>query len=57
MMIEALITGILFGAVVPSFLALNLLISNMQKDEQIRLLESEIRCTDKILGAMKKKEF
>lgn len=56
-MIEALITGALFGAVVPSFLALNLLMSNMQKDEQIRLLESEIRCTDKILGAMKKKEF
>ena len=56
-MIEALVTGFLFGAVVPSFLALNLLMSNMQKDEQIRLLESEIRGTDKILGAMKKKEF
>ena len=57
MMIEAAITGALFGAVVPSFLALNLLMSNMQKDEKIRLLESEIRCTDKILGVMKKKEF
>lgn len=56
-MIEALVTGVLFGAVVPSFLALNLLMSNMQKDEQIRLLETEIRCTDKILGVMKKKEF
>lgn len=56
-MLETLITGILFGATVPSFLALNLLMSNMQKDEQIRLLESEIRCTDKILGVMKKKEF
>jgi hypothetical protein len=57
MMIEAAITGALFGAVVPSFLALNLLMSGMQKDEKIRLLESEIRCTDKILGVMKKKEF
>lgn len=56
-MIETLITGALFGAVVPSFLAVNLLISNMQKEEQIRLLESEIRTTDKILGVMKKKEF
>jgi len=56
-MLETLVTGALFGATVPSFLALNLLMSNMQKDEQIRLLESEIRCTDKILGAMKKKEF
>lgn len=56
-MIEAFITGILFGAVVPSFLALNLFVSGMQKDEEIRLLESEIRCTDKILGVMKKKEF
>jgi hypothetical protein len=56
-MIEAAITGALFGAVVPSFLALNLLMSGMQKDEKIRLLESEIHCTDKILGVMKKKEF
>lgn len=54
---EAVLTGALFGAVVPSFIALNLLLSNMQKDEQIRLLETEIRCTDKILGVMKKKEF
>jgi hypothetical protein len=56
-MIESLITGALFGAVVPSFVALNLLMSNMQKDEQIKMLETEIRCTDKILGVMKKKEF
>ena len=56
-MVEALIAGALFGAVAPSFLALNLLMSNMQKDEKIRLLETEIRCTDKILGVMKKKEF
>lgn len=54
---EAVLTGAFFGAVVPSFIALNLLLSNMQKDEQIRLLETEIRCTDKILGVMKKKEF
>jgi hypothetical protein len=56
-MIEAFITGALFGTVVPSFLAINLLISNIQKDEQIKMLETEIRCTDKILGVMKKKEF
>lgn len=54
---ETLITGALFGAVVPSFLALNLLLSGYQKDERIKLLEAEIACTDKILGAMKKKEF
>ncbi|MCA2595955.1 MAG: hypothetical protein IM526_12840 [Microcystis sp. M38BS1] len=56
-MIETLITGALFGAVVPSFVALNLFVSSMQKDEKIRMLESEIRVTDKILGAVKKKEF
>jgi hypothetical protein len=54
---ETLIGAALFGAVVPSFLALNLLMSNISKDEKIRLLETEIRCTDKILGVMKKKEF
>ena len=56
-MIESLITGALFGAVVPSFLAFNLFVSGMQKDEQIKLLEAEIRCTERILGVMKKKEF
>ena len=56
-MIESLITGALFGAVVPSFLALNLLISGMQKDEKIKLLEAEVACIDKVLGVMKKKEF
>jgi hypothetical protein len=56
-MIEAAITGALFGAVVPSFLALNLLMSNMQKDEQIRLLESNIENTQTILGLKKKIEF
>ena len=56
-MIETLITRALFGAVVPSFVAFNLLMSNISKDETIRLLESEIRVTDKILGVVKKKEF
>lgn len=54
---ETLITGALFGAVVPSFIALNLFFSGMQKDEKIRHLEVEIACTDKILGVIKKKEF
>jgi len=56
-MTELFITGALFGAVVPSFLAFNLLITGISKDEKIRLLEVEIACTDKILGVMKKKEF
>jgi hypothetical protein len=54
---ETLIAGALFGAIVPSFLAINLFVSGMQKDEKIRSLEVEIACTDKILGVMKKKEF
>jgi hypothetical protein len=54
---EALIGAALFGAVVPSFIAINLFVSGMQKDEKIRLLEVEIACTDKILGVMRKKEF
>ena len=56
-MLETLVTGALFGATVPSFLALNLLMSNMEKKEKIRLLETKIETFENVLGAMKKKEF
>jgi len=54
---ETLIGAALFGAVVPSFVAINLLISGTQKDEQIRLLETKIETFESVLSVMKKKEF
>lgn len=56
-MLETLIAGALFGAVVPSFIVFNLLMSNMEKKEKIRLLETKIETFENVLGAMKKKEF
>lgn len=54
---ETLIGAALFGAIVPSFVALNLLLSGMQKDEKIRLLEAKIETFESVLSNMKKKEF
>ena len=54
---ETLIAGALVGAVVPSFVALNLLFSGMQKDEKIRLLETKVETFESVLSNMKKKEF
>lgn len=54
---ETLIGAALFGAVAPSFVALNLLISSTQKDEKIRLLETKIETFETVLSVMKKKEF
>jgi len=54
---EALIGAVLFGAVAPSFVALNLFISGMQKDDKIRNLETKIETFETVLSVMKKKEF
>ncbi|QIW88595.1 hypothetical protein [Pseudanabaena phage PA-SR01] len=56
-MIESLVAAALFGAVVPSFLALNIFANCLRKDEQIRNLETKIETFETVLSVMKKKEF